>query len=307
MLHYLYLLAGIACAAIGGELFVAGSVGLARWARVSPGIIAVTVAAFATSSPELSVSISSSLAGTPEIALGDALGSNVVNVALILGLALVISGISSPRDSIRRDFPVALAAPAGMALVVADGVVSRLEGAVLLFAFIGWLTFAVRDAWRQRRVAVGDGVQVRPVRVLTTAGAGLGLLAVAGTLIVTGARGIAVSFGLSEFVIGATVVAIGTSVPELATTIMAKLRGHDEVSLGTILGSNLFNGLFIIAVASMIHPIPVDRSAVYATLAFGLAAVAMTYPRHDGYIGRVRGALLLLLYLGYLAAVLGSS
>ena len=304
MLNYLYLLAGIACAAIGGELFVQGAVGIARWARVSPGIIAVTVAAFATSSPELSVSISSALARTPEIALGDALGSNVVNVALILGLALVISPIRSPRDSIRRDFPVALAVPAAMAVLVADGVVSRLEGATLLVGFAVWLIFAIRDAWRQRRVAVGDGIPVRATRVLITTTAGLALLAAAGTLIVTGARGVAVAFGWQEFVIGATVVAVGTSVPELATTIAAKLRGHDEVSLGTILGSNLFNGLFIVAVAAMIHPIPVHTSEVLTALAFGFVAVAMTYPRSDGTIGRGRGAILLLLYAGYLAAVL---
>jgi cation:H+ antiporter len=301
--NYLSLLAGIACAALGGELFVQGAVGIARWARVSPGIIAVTVAAFATSSPELSVSVNAALAGTPQIALGDALGSNVVNVALILGSALAISGIRSPRDTLRRDFPVALAVPLVTAVLVSDGVLSRLEGAALFVGFLAWLSFAVAEARRQRRAAVDVGGELRHRRALLLAAIGLGLLVAAGTLIVAGARGIARSYGLEEFVIGATVVAVGTSVPELATAIMAKVRGHDEVGLGTILGSNLFNGLFIISVAAMIHPIPIDTREVLVALGFGFVAVALTLPRGDGSIGRARGALLLLLYVGYLAAV----
>jgi cation:H+ antiporter len=304
MNSYFSLLAGVACAAIGGELFVQGAVGIARWARVSPGIIAVTVAAFATSSPELSVAVNSALAQTPEIALGDALGSNVVNVALILAAALLISEIRSPRDSIRRDFPMALAVPAATAIVVADGVVSRLEGMALFVTFVVWLAFAIREAWRQRRAAVDDGKKARHGMALLAAAIGLGLLVVAGTLIVAGARSIAESYGLDEFVIGATIVAVGTSVPELATTIMAKLRGHDEIGLGTILGSNLFNGLFIVAVAAMIHPITIAKTEVLTALAFGFVAVALTFPRRDGAISRGRGVVLLLLYVAYLVAVL---
>lgn len=301
---YLPLLVGIVCAALGGELFVRGAVGIARWARVSPGIIAVTVAAFATSSPELSVSVSSALAGTPEIALGDALGSNVVNVALILGSALAISAIRSPRDSLRRDFPVALLVPVATAIFISDGVLSRLEGAVLFLGFLAWLAAAVREARRQRRAWVDDGTRVQHVRATLAAVAGLGLLVAAGTLIVAGARGIAQAYGLQEFVIGATVVAVGTSVPELATAVMAKLRGHDEVGLGTILGSNLFNGMFIVAVAAMIHPIVLAPREVYTALGFGVVAVAMTLPRRDGTIDRRRGAALLLLYAGYVWMVL---
>lgn len=304
MESYLALLVGVVLAAAGGELFVKGAVGIARWARVSPGIVAVTVAAFATSSPELSVSVNSALAGTPQIALGDALGSNVVNVALVLGAALAISGIRSPRDSLRRDFPVALAVPVATAVMASDGVLSRPEGMLLFTGFVVWLAAAVREAWRQRRTAPEAESEARHARTVVAAAIGLGLLVVAGTLIVDGARGLARSYGIDEFVIGATVVAVGTSVPELATAIMAKLRGHDEVGLGTILGSNLFNGLFIVAVAAMIHPIPVEAGAVFLALGFGVVAVALTWPARDGHIDRARGALLLALYAAYLAAVL---
>jgi cation:H+ antiporter len=304
MQSYVTLLAGIACAALGGEFFVRGAVGIARWARISPGIVAVTIAAFATSSPELSVSISAALAGTPEIALGDALGSNVVNVALILGVTLAIAPIRSPRDTVRRDFPVAVAVPLVTALLVYDGVLSRLEGAALFAGFVGWMTLAVREALRQRRASVDPAPPPQHWRMLLESGAGLGLLAVAGSLVVDGARGIALSYGLNEFVIGATVIAVGTSVPELATAVTAKLRGHDEVGLGTILGSNLFNGLFIVAVAAMIHPIVIETRQVFTVLAFGTVAVALTMPAPDGTIHRVRGALLLLLYAGFVLTML---
>jgi cation:H+ antiporter len=133
--------------------------------------------------------------------------------------------------------------------------------------------------------------------------AGLIFLVAAGHLIVAGARGIAISFGIDEFIIGATIVAVGTSVPELATTVIAKLRGHDEVGLGTILGSNIFNGIFIVAVAAIIYPITVAWQEVAIALVFGFVALVFSYPARNGFIGRRRGVLLLVLYAAYLAAI----
>lgn len=303
MSPYLTLALGVLSAGLGGELFVRGTVSLATWARIAPGIVGATVAAFATSSPELSVSITSALAGTPQIALGDALGSNVVNIALILALALLISGIQSSRDSIRRDFPVAFLVPVLTAALAADGELSRLDGSLMLSVFLAWMIATVIEARRQRSAAeeVLGAHHLAPA--LLSAAIGLGLLVGAGLLIVDGARAIAISFGLSEFIIGATVVAVGTSVPELATALISKLRGHDEVGLGTVLGSNIFNGLFIVAVAALIHPIAFEASSVRVALAFGLVAVMLTLPGKSGYIGRGRGMLLVLLYVAYVVAV----
>ncbi len=301
---YAALVLGAVCAGIGGELFVRGAVGLAHWARVSPGIIAATVVAFATSSPELSVSINAALAGEPEIALGDALGSNVVNVALILGLAVTISGIQSPRDQIRRDFPVALLIPAMTGVLFLDGTLSRFDGALMLSAFVAWVAAALYEARKRRSAAdVVLGAHHR-WSVLSSCLAGIVLLILAGRLIVAGARGIALSFGIEEFVVGATVVAVGTSVPELATAVVAKLRGHDDVSLGALLGSNIFNGLFIVAVAALIHPITVDWRDVTTALVFGFAALMSAYPTRDGAIVRGRGLLLLAIYVLYVATIL---
>jgi cation:H+ antiporter len=298
------LILGIACAGVGGEFFVRGTVGLAQWSRVSPGIIGATVAAFATSSPELSVSISSALAGKPQIALGDALGSNVVNVALILGAALAISGIQSSRASVRRDFPVALLVPIITGVLFLDGELSRVDGVLMLGAFAAWLIATIIEARNQRSAAQQMLGAQRIWSAVACCLVGLLLLVGAGRLIVSGARVIAVNYGVGEFVIGATVVAVGTSVPELATAIIAKLRGHDEVGLGTILGSNVFNGLFVVALAATIHPIAVGWREVFIALIFGLVALACGYPPTSGLIDRRRGVLLLLLYAAYLTTVL---
>lgn len=304
MNDYLAFILGVACAGIGGELFVRGAVGIAHWARVSPGIIGATIAAFATSSPELSVSINAAMAGKPQIALGDALGSNVVNVALILAVALLISGIQTPRDSVKRDFPVALLIPIITGVLCLDGELSRLDGLLMLGMFLAWLVAAVIEA-RQQRSAAKEALGKSQRWLAAVSGvAGLAFLLAAGNFIVAGARSIAISFGMDEFVVGATIVAVGTSVPELATTVIAKLRGHDEVGLGTILGSNIFNGIFIVAVAAMIHPITVAWREVAIALVFGLVALVFAYPTRKGFIERRRGVLLLVLYAVYLATIL---
>ena len=211
MNDYVSLILGVVCAGIGGELFVRGAVGLAYWARVSPGIIGVTVAAFATSSPELSVSINAAMSGKPQIALGDALGSNVINVALILAVALIISGIQSPRDTVKRDFPVALLIPVITGVLFLDGELSRFDGFLMLSMFLAWLVAAVIEARKQRSAAEEVLGERRGWLVAFSGIAGLAFLVAAGSLIVRGARGIAISFGLDEFIIGATVVAVGMS------------------------------------------------------------------------------------------------
>ena len=302
--HAFALVGGVLLAGLGGELFVRGLVGVARWLRVSPGIIGATVAAFATSSPELTVAISSALDGHPEISLGDALGSNVANVALILAFALVISPIQCARDSIKRDFPVALLLPVMIALLALNGALGRLDGGLLVALFAGWMFVTIREARRQRDVTA-EVLGQRPA--LLAAGsslAGFLCLFAGGRLIVIGAEGVARAFGIPEFVIGATVVAVGTSVPELATVVISQMRGHKEVGLAVILGSNIFNGLFIIPVAALICPISTAGNGVAISLLVGLVTVAITYPPRSGFIGRRRGLLSLGLYLAYVVVVL---
>ena len=150
MNDYLALAFGVVCAGVGGELFVRGVVGIALWARISAGIVGATVAAFATSSPELSVAISSALAKKPEISLGDALGSNVMNVALMLAIPIIMKGIKSSPNSVQRDYPFALFAPILTVILALDGELSRLDGVLLLAAFIFWLVIVMLEVRRQR-------------------------------------------------------------------------------------------------------------------------------------------------------------
>jgi cation:H+ antiporter len=300
---WLWLLLGLACAFVGGELFVKGAVGMARRLRVPAGIIGTTVAAFATSSPELSVGVAAALRDSPALALGDSLGSNVVNVGLILGIALIMGAIRAPRRSVKRDFPMALFVPLATVVLVLDGQITRFEAALLLALFAGWLTVMIIKARDER---LDGDLEPKPgtAAVLALSALGLGFLVLAGYLVVMGAKGIGAALGLNEFVVGATIVAVGTSTPELATVVVSKLRGHDEVGLGTVLGSNIFNGLFIVGVAAMIHPIPVQLTAVAIGLGFGFALVLAAFPPKSGVIGRWRGALLLGMYAVYLVAIL---
>jgi cation:H+ antiporter len=300
----LLLLLGVVLAGAGGELFVRGTVGLASAARVSPGIIAATVAAFATSSPELTVSVTSAWAGRPGIALGDALGSNVVNVALILGVALLLAPITVPQGSTRRDIPIALGLPVLTALLLADGVLSRIEGLFLLAAFMLWLTAIVVEATRERSAVSEVLGEARLTRAIIESLVGLALLIGAGKAIVSGGTDLAKQLGWSEFVIGATVVALGTSVPELATAVISRLRGHDEVGLGTVLGSNIFNNLFIVGVAATITPIAVPLTSAAVPLVVGFAVVAMAFPPRSGRLDRWRGGMLVVTYCAYVLTTL---
>lgn len=301
-----WLLVGIICAGVGGDLFVRGVVSLAAWWRVPAGIIGATVAAFATSTPELSVALSAASRGRPEIALGDALGSNVVNLAVVLGVALAFSRITVERGAVVRDVPVALAAPAVLGLLGADGTVSRVDALVLLVIFLGWLTQTTVAA-RTLRDPVVDVLQEGSHRsVLLSVAGGLVLLVLAGRFIVTGATGISEVLGWDGFVVGAVVVAIGTSTPEIATVVAARLRDHDEVGVGTVLGSNIYNTLLIVGVAASVSPIGIDTRELAVGAGVSMLVVALIIPWHGGRLGRWRALPLVATYVvlvGYLTTL----
>lgn len=299
----LALALGVVCAFAGGQLFVQGALGAARWLRIAPGIVGATVAAFATSSPELAVALQAARAGALQVALGNALGANLVNVALILGIVLVFGGLRIARHEIERDLRAALLAPALTAALLLDGTLSRGDGLALLALFAVWLLMTVAEALRQRHADPQAAVTATPARLLVASAFGLMLLTTAGALIVDGGRGLAARLGIGDFVIGASIVALGTTAPELATTIAARLQGHDDVGVGTLLGSNLFNGLFIVGLAAVIHPIAVLWHDVAVALLCGAVALALVVPARSGRIERQRGIWLLVLYVVYLLAL----
>jgi cation:H+ antiporter len=299
----LALVVGLICAGVGGELFVRAAVGIAAWARVPAGVIGATVAAFATSTPEVSVAVGAAAAEKPEIALGDALGSNVVNVALVLGVTLLVGPIVAPSQSTRRDIPFAVLLPLVTIVLALDGQIARLDATILVSVFSAWLVLTTLSARRDRSAAVAVLAEKSHARSLVEMVAGLILLVAAGRLIVFGAKGVGEELGLDPFVVGATFVAVGTSTPELATTLIARIRGHSEIGLGTIVGSNIYNGGFIVSLAAFIHPISVSFRGVGAAIGFGLALVALLLNAR-GALGRRLGLMFLGVYGGYIVVLL---
>jgi len=303
------------CAAVGGELFVRGLLGVAWWLRLPASVIGATVAAFATSSPELTVGINAAADDRSEIALGDALGSNIVNIGLVVGL-LLLAGAAA-RDLSRRDTLTALGLTVLMGFLVLDGELQVTDGVVLLVAFAGWLAHTLTRAFEQRedQPSSADGeaddeafqalAEHKHGRSVVEALFGLVFLVAAGRLLIVGAKGLGDELGLSTFVVGVVLVSFGTSLPELATAISARLRGHTELGLGTLLGSNIFNTSFIVGIATVISPIDVQRRDVWISLGVGAAMLAVLVWRVRGVtLGRWRGVVLISMYIAVLVVLL---
>ena len=304
MVALLYLLAGFLLAGLGGEAFVRGSVSLARIARIPMNIIGVTIAAFATSSPELSVAISSASIGKPNIALGDALGSNVINIGLILGIALCFGSLPATRREIFRDWILVVGASFLIGVFAFDGTISRVDGVGLIVIFLVWLGWVISNARQHRKKEIASSSKERLFTSVIFCIIGVGLLVLAGLSIVAGAKEIGAIFGIPPFIIGATLVAFGTSMPELATTLIARLKGHNDMGLGTVLGSNIFNVFVIVAVAAIISPINVDFNSLRIVLGMCLITTLITWPSKNNIIPRWRGPLLIILYACHVALTL---
>lgn len=300
----LVLLVGLLCAVIGGERFVRGAVGLATWLRIPPGVVGATVAAFATSSPELTVGVLSAIDGQPELALGDAMGSNMVNLGIVFGIVLLISAVRVAWTDMSREATGFIVALSLLLISVIDGSIARMEGVTMVLLFIAWLMWVVRDARNERYKADEFGESRRALILFDTI-FGLGLLLVAGRLIVVGSKDLGEVLGWNSFVVGSIVVAIGTSAPELVTTIVAARKGHLDVGIGTVLGSNIFNSLLIVGVAGWIKPISVDRAPTLLALFTAFLAMMFVVPKKPGLLGRSRGALLVASYGLFVIGIVG--
>ncbi|MFA5645029.1 MAG: calcium/sodium antiporter [Candidatus Ratteibacteria bacterium] len=295
------LIIGLVCAGVGGELFVRGLVGIAFIAGISAGIVGATVSAFATSSPELFVGVSAALSHAPHISFGNILGANVVNIVMVLGLTLTLTGsIRGSITDIKRDLSIAFLAPVITGILLLDGTLSRIDGVIMLAIFFLWIATVLRDLRKERLTSKSSLQKSNPRITLIYSAIGLALLFGAGKFIISGARGIAISLGWSEFIIGQIIVAIGTTIPELATTLISRIRGHDEVGLGTVMGSNIFNGLFIVGIVAILSPISISLTAAGKALLAGIIAIALIIPSKKGRLGRVRGGVLLLFYILYI-------
>jgi cation:H+ antiporter len=285
-------------------LFVRGLVGLAAWLRMPAGVIGATVAAFATSSPELTVAITAARDGRPEIALGDALGSNIVNVGLVVGVVLLLGTTASAAFS-RSDAATGLCMALLLLLLALDGQLSRTDGAVLLLTFAAWMSVTLAGALRARSDVVGTVAERRHGRALVASVLGLVLLVAAGRLLVTGATSIGDELGISTFVVGVVLVSLGTSLPELATGVISRLRDHTEVGLGAALGSNIFNTSFIVGIAALLAPIDVVARDVAISVLFGAGLIVVLLLAPPGRpLRRRRGAVLVAAYVASLVTLL---
>lgn len=310
------LIFGIAAAGIGGHWFVRGAVAISLRARIPASVVGATIAAFATSSPELAVSIAAAQRGQPDIALGDALGANVVNVAFILGLVLLAGPLPAAIPGIKRDLPVALGAPLLTGVLLLDGNINRLDACLMIGVFSAWLLVLLQSVRKDRKASriaelraeaeeaqeMEEAIDADPkdrLHIARDLAFGITALALAGNAIVQGAKGIGESLGLDPFVVGVTLVAIGTTVPELVTTLIARLKGHQDVALGTVLGSNIFNGLLIVAVAGLINPIEIKLEAVWPALLAGTGAILLCLPFGREQLSRRRGVALMGTYVAF--------
>lgn len=259
-MDYIYVLAGLIGLFFGGEALVRGSVGIARRMAIPPLLIGLTVVGFGTSTPELLVSVDAALRGVPDIAIGNIVGSNIANILLIVGLTCMVWPIVVSGATLRRDTAVMLAAAFALVPIFAMGEMGRLAGGLLVIGLASYLIWA----YLQPGEAVTEDIDAPAptsalVSVLWVVG-GLVILMFGARFLVDGSVSIARGFGVSEAFIGLTIVAVGTSLPELATSVIAAFRRQSEIAIGNIVGSNIFNVLGILGITALIKPIPVaDR------------------------------------------------
>lgn len=297
---YLLLIVGFILLIKGADYFVIGSSAIARLLKVPSVIIGLTIVAMGTSAPEAAVSITAGLSGSNELALSNVIGSNIFNLILIVGICAIIKPFIVDSSIMKRDFPLAIIASVILFIFLQDGKLSRLEGIILLTLMAIYLLFTVMSALRN---PVEDGMENHTLPMhscLFYIVIGLIGIIFGGDLVVDSACSIAAAFGLSETLIGLTIVAIGTSLPELVTSVTASRKGESGLALGNVVGSNLFNILFILGLSSTIHPIAADPLALIdIPLLIISTAIVFVYCKIQKNMGRFMGTLCVAAYILY--------
>ncbi|MEA1933878.1 MAG: calcium/sodium antiporter [Thermodesulfobacteriota bacterium] len=312
MLASVAVIGGLLVLIWGADLFVEGSSVTARHLGVPPLLIGMVIVGFGTSAPEMVVSALAAMQGNPGLALGNAYGSNITNIALILGLTALISPMAVHSRVLRKELPILIAVTGLAAFQIRDGELTRIDAWILLGVLGGLMSWTIRQGLRQRVDALGGEmvqeleVHVMPLwRALFRLVLGLALLIVSSRILVWGAVEVAHGFGLSDLVIGLTIVALGTSLPELASSVMAIRKGEHDIALGNILGSNLFNTLAVVGIAGAIHPTAVAKEVFSRDILFMSILTLFLFVfgyglRGPGRINRFEGAILLASYIGYM-------
>lgn len=305
------IIAGLVLLVWGADRFVHGAAASARNLGVAPLLIGLTIVAFATSAPEILVSVVAALRGEPTLAFGNAIGSNIVNIGLVLGITAMVRPIPLESATLRREMPALLAVTLLTVSLFLDSFLSRIDGIVMLTGLVIVMIWLARLGVRSApddpikmdyEAEIPDNVSMKSAVIWLVIG--LGVLLIGAQWLVTGSIGIAKELGVSEIVIGITIVALGTSLPELAVSLVSALKGEYGLAIGNIVGSNIFNLLAVIGIAATIQPATLAPSVlelhIFVMVAFTLVLFAMTYD-YDGKarLSRIEGIALLIAYISY--------
>lgn len=317
MLDVLWLLLGLVLLTGGGELVVRGALAAARRLGVSPLLAGLVIVGIGTSAPELVVSVKAVLNGQPEIALGNAIGSNIANILLILGVSALIMPLQAHARCLKRDGVTLLVATVLFMTLASFGGLARWEGMLMLTVLVAYLVWAYRterenehDPSAELHKQEADEIEIVPMTVPLTLLAlvtGFAMLVYGADRFLLGAVGLAQTFGVPEAIIGLTIVAVGTSLPELAASIVAAIRRHADVAVGNIIGSNIFNTLSILGVASVISPLPFSGRLLQIDqwVMLGTTLLLLLFLSFGLQVSRRKGACLLLGYAVYIGAMFG--
>lgn len=322
LIPLMLILAGLLFLVVGGELLVRGASRLATAIGISPLVVGLTVVAFGTSAPELAVTLQASLRGEPDLALGNVVGSNICNILLILGASALAAPLAVPTQLLQRDVPLMILASVLLLVLGWDGNIGRGDGCLLFAGLVGYVVWAIVRSRRESREATDENppsspacVEPRSKRIvapLLFVVVGLVLLTLGSGWLVHGAVAIARLLGVTELLIGLTIVAVGTSLPELAASVVASLRGEREIAVGNVVGSNLFNILSVLGLSALVapHGIAVPRAALHSDIPImiGVAVACLPIFLTRRRVDRWEGGVLLACYAAYtIHLILGAS
>ena len=316
MLDFIFIAVGLAGLVWSADKFVEGAAAIASHAGMSPLLIGMTIVSLGTSAPEIVVSIMASLSGSGELAVGNALGSNITNIGLVLGVTLLIRSIAIDTSTTKRELPQMVIVTLVAGAMMADGVLSIADGALLLLGLVIFLTLLARRGASPKGTVDSDP-KLSPLKAWCVFAIGLTLLVISSRMLVIGAVNIATELGLSELIIGLTIVAIGTSLPELAASVVSALKGHSDIAIGAIVGSNVFNLLVVLAGPGLFGPLTLNThvmtrdwpvtiltTGTLMLLAWLAYRNAKQGKRGNGELGLASGVLLVSMYTAYMGLLI---
>ena len=299
------IIAGVAMVLYGADRLTEGASALARRMNVSEIIIGLTIVAAGTSAPELFVSLVSALKGTPDMAIGNVVGSNTMNAMLIVGCAAVVAPMSISRNTVRKDIPFAVVASVLLPLLAIDSAIGRIDGIILLAGFAAFMYYTLSQAKAGETAPSDETKMQNPWLSVFFVVLGLALLVIGSNIFVDSASRVAYALGLSEAVVGLTIVAGGTSLPELATSVVAARKGQSAIAIGNVIGSNVFNILMILGLTATISPMQIQGiTQVDLSMMLGSIVMVWLFSRTKYTVERWEGALLAVVYIAYVCWLL---